>query len=50
MPVPSWNRPLVAFGIGKRVGKAVVRNRLRRRLKEAFRLDAPLPAGACSNT
>ena len=36
----------MAFAIGKRVGKAVVRNRLRRRLKEAFRLDAPLPAGA----
>jgi ribonuclease P protein component len=46
MPVPSWSRPLVAFAIGKRVGKAVVRNRLRRRLKEAFRLDASLPAGA----
>jgi ribonuclease P protein component len=36
----------VAFAIGKRVGTAVVRNRLRRRLKEALRLDAPLPAGA----
>ena len=36
----------MAFAIGKRVGKAVVRNRLRRRLKEAFRLDATPPAGA----
>jgi ribonuclease P protein component len=36
---------LLAFAISKRVGKAVVRNKLRRRLREAARLDATLPAG-----
>jgi ribonuclease P protein component len=44
--MPTSGRPLVGFAIGKRVGKAVVRNRLRRRMKEALRLDAALPGGA----
>lgn len=34
------------FAVGRRIGKAVVRNRVRRRLKEALRLrSAELPAG-----
>jgi ribonuclease P protein component len=36
---------LFAFAIPKRVGKAVVLNRLRRRMKEALRLDGSLPGG-----
>jgi ribonuclease P protein component len=35
----------LAFAIGKRVGNAVVRNRLRRRLREAARRLEVLPAG-----
>ncbi len=37
--------PRVAFAIGRRVGGAVVRNRLRRRLRELARASA-LPGGA----
>jgi ribonuclease P protein component len=37
--------PALAFAIGKRVGNAVVRNRLRRRLREAARQLEVLPAG-----
>jgi ribonuclease P protein component len=35
----------LAFAIGKRAGNAVVRNRLRRRLREAARRLEVLPAG-----
>ena len=44
---PDADRPpRVAFAIGKRVGGAVVRNRLRRRLRAALSSTAaPLPAG-----
>ena len=37
--------PRVAFAVGRRVGGAVVRNRLRRRLRELARASS-LPGGA----
>ena len=37
---------MVAFAIGKKVGGAVVRNRLRRRLREVIRRYSELPSGA----
>ena len=37
---------MFAFAIGKPVGNAVARNRLRRRMKELLRLDESLPGGA----
>lgn len=46
LPGPGPGKPLFAFAISKRVGTAVVRNRLRRRMKEALRLDTSLPGGA----
>jgi ribonuclease P protein component len=44
---PTWSRPEVAYAINRRVGTAVVRNRLRRRLR-AIVSDwaASLPTGA----
>jgi ribonuclease P protein component len=38
--------PRVAYAIGRRVGKAVVRNRLRRRLRAVIDGMAELPTGA----
>ena len=39
--------PVVAYALGKRLGGAVARNRLRRRLRAAVRTAAPdLPRGA----
>jgi ribonuclease P protein component len=44
---PSWSRPQVAYAISRRVGSAVVRNRLRRRLRAiVFEGAASLPVGA----
>jgi ribonuclease P protein component len=45
LPDPSAMPPALAFAIGKRVGNAVVRNRLRRRLREAARRLEDLPPG-----
>jgi ribonuclease P protein component len=45
IPLPTRQEKLVAFAISKRVGNAVVRTKLRRRLREAARLDPTLPAG-----
>jgi ribonuclease P protein component len=44
LPGPPGVPPTLAFAIGRRVGKAVVRNRLRRRLREAAR-HLTLPSG-----
>lgn len=44
VPGPDESPPRVAFAIGRRVGSAVVRNRLRRRLR-AVLVDLELPPG-----
>lgn len=47
VPGQPTEPPRVAYAIGKRVGPAVVRNRLRRRLRMIIREVAPtLPPGA----
>ena len=43
--VPGPPPPRFAFAISKRVGTAVVRNRVRRRLKEGLRQAVELPVG-----
>jgi ribonuclease P protein component len=45
LPAVPGQPPALAFAIGKRVGNAVVRNRLRRRLREAARQLVTLPPG-----
>jgi ribonuclease P protein component len=48
-PDAASSPPRVAFAVGKGAGGAVVRNRVRRRLRAAVRelqLQRPLPAGA----
>jgi ribonuclease P protein component len=43
----TWSRTEVAYGINRRVGNAVVRNRLRRRMRAVMAERAPsLPVGA----
>lgn len=44
LPDPSCATPQVAFAIGRPVGTAVTRNRIRRRLRELLR-RAPLTPG-----
>ncbi len=51
LPDPAGDRPRLAFAIGRRVGEAVVRNRLRRQLRHAAadiarRQPGALPPGA----
>jgi ribonuclease P protein component len=44
---PTWSRPEVAYAITRQVGSAVVRNRLRRRLRAILSEQAAsLPVGA----
>lgn len=43
--VPEQVQPLVGFVVSKAVGGAVVRNRVRRRLRSAVRQTPDLPAG-----
>lgn len=45
LPGDAGQPPRVAFAVGRRVGGAVVRNRIRRRLRSLAR-DTGLPAGA----
>ncbi|HUB69226.1 MAG TPA: ribonuclease P protein component [Acidimicrobiales bacterium] len=45
VPGATRARPVLAFAISKRVGNAVARNRLRRRLKEAARRFVSMPDG-----
>ena len=44
--VAQVTEPRVAYAIGKRVGKAVVRNRLRRQIRSAVDSMKELPTGA----
>ncbi|NLV55636.1 MAG: ribonuclease P protein component [Acidimicrobiales bacterium] len=49
LPVAGEDRCLVAYAIGKRTGTAVVRNRIRRRLRplvDELALTGTLPSGA----
>lgn len=43
VPADARQPPKLAFAIGRRVGNAVVRNRLRRQLRAACQLSRPRP-------
>jgi ribonuclease P protein component len=46
LPGPAEEPPKLAFAVGRHVGNAVVRNRIRRRLRSLFaELEPELPPG-----